>query len=126
MGDLARVMATSSIKLLVIQSCLTLCNPMDGSPPGFSVHGILQARILENGLPFPSPGNIPDSGTEPRSPAFQVDSLCLSHQGSPSSAKSGITSTCTLWPKEMSMEWWRSHSHKEGMLTRPEDYMPNT
>ena len=31
---------------LVIQSCPTLCNPMDCSPPGFSVHGILQARIL--------------------------------------------------------------------------------
>ena len=29
------------------QSCPTLCNPMDCSPPGFSVHGILQARILE-------------------------------------------------------------------------------
>ena len=29
------------------QSCLTLCDPIDGSPPGSSVHGILQARILE-------------------------------------------------------------------------------
>ena len=33
------------VKLL--QSCLTLCNPTNCSPPGFSVHGILQARILE-------------------------------------------------------------------------------
>ena len=32
---------------LVTQSCLTLCNPMDCSPQGSSVHGILQARILE-------------------------------------------------------------------------------
>ena len=31
----------------VAQSCLTLCDPMDCSPPGFSFHGILQARILE-------------------------------------------------------------------------------
>ena len=31
----------------VTQLCPTLCNPMDGSPPGSSVHGILQARILE-------------------------------------------------------------------------------
>ena len=31
----------------VPQSCLTLCNPVDYSPLGFSVHGILQARILE-------------------------------------------------------------------------------
>ena len=33
--------------MLVTQSCLTLCNPMDCSPPGSSVHGILQARIPE-------------------------------------------------------------------------------
>ena len=33
--------------MLVAQSCLTQCNPMDCSPPGSSVHGILQARILE-------------------------------------------------------------------------------
>ena len=31
----------------VAKSCLTLCDPMDWSPPGSSVHGILQARILE-------------------------------------------------------------------------------
>ena len=30
-----------------LQSCPTLCDPMDGSPPGFSVYGILQARTLE-------------------------------------------------------------------------------
>ena len=34
-------------KMLVTQSCLTLCNPMDYSPPGSSIHGILQAGILE-------------------------------------------------------------------------------
>ena len=34
------------MKVLVTQSCLFLCNPMDGSPPGSSVHRILQARIL--------------------------------------------------------------------------------
>ena len=33
--------------LLVAQSCLTLCDPIDCSPPGSSVHGILQAKILE-------------------------------------------------------------------------------
>ena len=35
------------VKVLVTQSCLTLCDPMDCSPSGSSVHGILQARILE-------------------------------------------------------------------------------
>ena len=33
--------------MLVAQLCLTLCDPMDCSPPGSSVHGIFQARILE-------------------------------------------------------------------------------
>ena len=35
------------VYVLVAQSCPTLCDPMDCSPPGSSVHGILQARILE-------------------------------------------------------------------------------
>ena len=41
----AAAAAAAAIKLL--QSCPTLCNPIDGSPPGSSVPGILQARILE-------------------------------------------------------------------------------
>ena len=36
-----------NVLCLVAQSCLTLCDPMNCSPPGSSVHGILQARILE-------------------------------------------------------------------------------
>ena len=61
----------------VAQSCLTLCNLMDCSPPGSSVHGILQARILgcHSGLPFSSPGDLPNPGIEPRSPAMQADAL---------------------------------------------------
>ena len=35
------------VKVLLTQSCPTLCDPMDCSPPGSLVHGILQARILE-------------------------------------------------------------------------------
>ena len=37
-----------------LQSCPTLCDPIDGIPSGSTVPGILQARTLE-GLPFPSP-----------------------------------------------------------------------
>ena len=48
-----------------LQSCLTLCDPIDSSPPGSSVPGILQARILE-WLPFPSP----DQGIKPMSLKF--------------------------------------------------------
>ena len=58
----------------VTQSCPTLCDSMDCSLPGFSVHGILQARILE-WVPFPSPGDLPDPGIEPRSPALEADAL---------------------------------------------------
>ena len=36
-----------SSSVLVAQSCPTLCDPMDCNPPGSSVHGIVQARILE-------------------------------------------------------------------------------
>ena len=46
---------------------------MDCKPPGSSVHGILQAGI--HGLAFPSPGELPDPGIEPKSPALQVDAL---------------------------------------------------
>ena len=37
----------SYVIVLVTQLCSTICYPMDGNPPGFSVHGILQAGILE-------------------------------------------------------------------------------
>ena len=68
-----------------LQSCPTLCNPMECSPPGSSVHRIFQARIW-SGLPCPSPGDLPDPEIETVSsvaPALQTDSLPLSHQGSP-------------------------------------------
>ena len=72
------------MKLFVLQLCLTLCDPMDCSLPGSSVHGVSQARILGwGGLSFPSPGHLPDPGIEPASPAWQVNSLPLNHQGSP-------------------------------------------
>ena len=48
----------------VTQSCLTLCDPMDCSPPGSSVHGILQARILEwVALFFSRVSSLPGDGT---------------------------------------------------------------
>ena len=59
---------------------LTLCDSMDYSSPGSSVHGILQAR---SGLTFPSPGDLSDPGIEPESPAWQDGSLPPHHQGSP-------------------------------------------
>ena len=46
------------------RSCSTIYHPTDCSPPGSSVHGIPQSRIL-SGLPFPFPGDLLDLGTEP-------------------------------------------------------------
>ena len=55
---------------LVTQSCLTHCDPLDCSPPGSCVHGVLQARILE-WVAMPSSRG----SSQPRSPALQADSL---------------------------------------------------
>ena len=52
----------------LIQSCPTLCNPMDYSPTGSSVHGISREEYW-SGLPFPPPGDLPNPGSEPMSPA---------------------------------------------------------
>ena len=58
----------------VVYSCVTLCEPMDCSPPDSSVHVILQARILEwVAIPF-SRLNV-NPGIESRYPALQADSL---------------------------------------------------
>ena len=74
-------------------SCLTVCNPMDCSPPGSSVHGILQARILE-WVAFPSPGDLPDPGIKPRSPTLQADSLPAEPQGKPFAAVAKSLQLC--------------------------------
>ena len=66
----------------IAQSCPTLCDPMDCSLPGSSVHGIFQARVLE-WLPFPSPWDLPNSGIEPWSPALQADALTSELPGKP-------------------------------------------
>ena len=60
-----------------LQSCLTLCNPMDCSPQASSVHEILQTRIRE-WIAMPS-SRIPNPGIKCASPAAQVDFLLLSH-----------------------------------------------
>ena len=62
------------VLVLLAQSCLTLCDLMDYSLPGSSIHEIVQARLLER-VTSPSPRDLPDPGIEPRSPALQVDSL---------------------------------------------------
>ena len=55
---------------------------MDCSPPGSSVYGILQERMLE-WVSISSPGDLPDPGIEPGSPALQTDSLLSEPPGKP-------------------------------------------
>ena len=61
----------------LLQSCETLWNLMDCSPPGLLSMGFCRQEDW-NGLPFPSPGDLPGPGTEPVSPVslvLQADSL---------------------------------------------------
>ena len=68
------------VKVLVAQLCLTLCDLMDFSPPGSSVHGFSRQGYWSR-LLFPSPGDLPDPGIEPSSPALQADSLMFEPPG---------------------------------------------
>ena len=65
----------------VVQSCPTLCNPMDCSPPGSSVHGILQTRILEwVAISFSRESSRPRDRTQVR---LQTDALTSEPPGKP-------------------------------------------
>ena len=75
---------------LVIKSFLTLCNPMDCSPPGSSVYGVLQVKLLEWGA-ISFSGDLPDLEIEPRSPTLQVDSLPTESQACSLSKDTSIT-----------------------------------
>ena len=68
--------------MLVTQSCLTLCDPVDCILPGSSVHGLSQARTLEwEGIPFSRGSSW--SGIKPGSLALQVHSLLSESSGTP-------------------------------------------
>ena len=80
----------------VAQSCPTLCNSVGCSPPGSSVQGFSRQEYW-SGLPFPSPGDPPNPGIEPRSPALQADALSSEPPGKPNKCElnfksKGITS----------------------------------
>ena len=65
-----------------------------------------------SGLPFSSPGDLPDPGIEPASPAWQADSLPLSHQGGPSceEGKGNVLSKDLehLGFSLQGVPWWRT------------------
>ena len=65
------------------KSCLTHCNPTVAHQPPLSLG--FSKQEYWSGFPLPPPGDLPDPGIKPKSPVLQVDSLPLSHLGSPSS-----------------------------------------
>ena len=76
------------VKVKVAQSCLTLCDPVD-----YTVHGILQDRILEwVAGPFSRGSSQPTQGSNPSLPHCRRILYHLSHQGSPQGCKVGYNS----------------------------------
>ena len=71
------------VLFLVAQSCPTLCGPIDCSPPGSSVHGDSSGKNTEVGCHSLLPGDLPNPGIKPRSPALQADSLLSEPPGKP-------------------------------------------
>ena len=72
--------------VLVTQSCPTLCDPMDCTASQAPLSMGFSGQEYWSGLPFPSPGDIPDSGIEPaspESPTWACGFFTLSHLGSP-------------------------------------------
>ena len=79
---MAQDIIAECMKVKVAQWYLTLCNPMDCSLLGSSVHGILWVRILE-WVSIPFSRGPSKTGIEPRSPALQADSLPSELPGKP-------------------------------------------
>ena len=72
----------STVLCLISQSCPTLCDPMDCSPPGSSPRGFTRQEYWR-GLPCPPPGDLPNAGIKPRSLALPADSLPSEPPGNP-------------------------------------------
>ena len=73
----------TEVKMLVAQSCLTLRNPVDCSPPGSSVHKEFPGKKYWSGLPFPSPADLPSPGIKPASHAWPGGFLITEPPGNP-------------------------------------------
>ena len=105
-----RAVSSGCVCAKSLQSCPTLCDPMGCGPPDSSVHGILRQEYW-SGLPCPPPGDLPDPGMEPQSPAapaLHVDSLPPGHRGS-----RGFIVSETQWSRKASAAFWslRWHPH---------------
>ena len=82
--------------VLSLQSCLTLCDPMDCSTPGSSVHGDSPGKNTGVGCDALLQGIFPTQGPNPQSsvtPPMQADSLPMSQQGKPSITLTPVSNT---------------------------------
>ena len=109
LGIRSREVKWKKVKVLVTQLCLTLCDPMVYFQPDFSVHGILQARILEWFAIFFSRGSS-NLGIELGSPALQADSLLSEPPGKPNKA---IT-----WSLKCKWPWGGIGGFNEGQISK--------
>ena len=91
--DFAQVSTNKHVLCLVAQSCPTLCDPMDHSPPGSCPWGFSRQEYW-SGLPCPPSRDLPNPRIEPRSPSFQAD---LS-SGPPGKSKNTGVGSLSLLP----------------------------
>ena len=101
-----------------MHACLTLCEPMDCSPPGSSVHGILRARIpgeFWGGVPCPPPGELPNGGIT--SPALEGVFLPLAPPGKPKKVIEGAILD-KRGEKDLSDEVREEHSKESKQLVQ--------
>ena len=80
--------------VLVTQSCPTLCDLHGLQPPRLLWPMEFSRQEYQSGLPFPSPGDLPDPGIEPRSPALQADSLSSKPPESEVKVKVNVSQLC--------------------------------
>ena len=109
---------STKVKVVVAQSCPTLRSPLDCSPPGSSVHGILQVRILE-WVPCLSPGGLPDPGIKPCSPALGTDCLPSEPAGIQPSADLNFMTGNPQWVEFPEIKPWDPRAGTVLQVARP-------
>ena len=91
------------VKVLVAQSCLTLCNPMDCIAHWAPLSMEFSWQEYWSGLPCPSPEDLPNPGIEPRSPTLQADSLPAEPPGKPKNTGVGSLSLLQIQESNQSL-----------------------